>query len=183
LNSPGSYQGGSIYPQGSITDNGAASVAPRLDPNDINRGTIRSYPPAEYDNLPVVPVQPRIETRSLQSPQGSNNTIRSPGPFIPFSRPSDRPASTSKPEQRLRLVPDPDAEKLDLRKNEIPNLIKPGDRTTQLDTRRAVASTPVSAPSRPVTALKPQSRTELPLVPASLAAPKLDDSGWRSVAK
>ena len=195
LNSPGTYQGQTyqgqvLVPQSAPGD--AAALAPRLDPNTLP-GTTRAYAPAEYDNLPVIPVQPpverrvietpRIEGAQLQSPQSSNPAIRSPAPFIPFSRPpTDRPASAPVQERNLRLVPDPDVQKLDLRKNEIPNLIQPGDRTTQRATTRDVASVPVHWPAQPTTtALKPEVRPQLQLTPASISTRKLDDSGWRSV--
>jgi hypothetical protein len=116
----------------------AASIAPRLETPAAP--TIRNYP-REYDNQPVVPVTPPerrvidvppppvIEAPRVQQPSNSGASTRPSVPFIPFARP-EKPASTVVPERNLRLVPDPDASKLELRKDQIPNLIQPGDRQT-----------------------------------------------------
>jgi hypothetical protein len=180
---PGSLPS-NVVPQGAPITRDPASVAPRLDPNDLNSSTQRNYAPTEYDNPAIVPVAPPperrvvqppvIEQRELQSPPNgsSSSTIRSPAPFLPFSRPTDRPASTPKTDRPLRLVPDPDAERLDLRRDEIPSLIKPGDKTTQAKPMRGFSSVPITWPTKSVAA-----------VPATVAAPKLDDSGWRSAQK
>lgn len=193
-----SYPGTTIVPN---TGNGRepASIAPRLD----SGATIRQYAPTEYDNQPVVPVAPpvtapvegrvietpRIQTPQLQSPQlqspGTNSSSMAPpktSPFIPFARPVEKPASTPVPERNLRLVPDPDAEKLELRRDDIPNLIKPGDRMTHVDPPRSNVSVPIAWPSKPTVTMKPK-LDQPTVIPAALPARPLDDSGWRSVAQ
>lgn len=178
-----------------------ADIQPRLDS--------RNYAPQQYDDEPLVPVNPpaterrvletpRIEGPSLRSPANNNNNEpnsnssswnqRSPSPFVPFARPAEKPASTPLPERNLRLVPDPDAERLDLRRNEIPNLIKPGDRTTARPAPSNFASVPIQWPERPTTVQKPVMELERPQtrpVTASIpaATEKLDDSGWQQVGR
>lgn len=178
-----------------------ADLQPRLDS--------RNYAPQQYDDEPLVPVTPpaterrvletpRIEGPRLQSPANNNNESNSssswnqrtpsPSPFVPFARPAEKPASTPLPERNLRLVPDPDAERLDLRRNEIPNLIKPGDRTTSRPAPSNFASVPTQSPERPITVQKPvmelqrpQTRPVTASIPA--ATEKLDDSGWQQVGR
>lgn len=175
-----------------------ASIAPRLDTTSPS-GTTRSYAPLEYDSEPVVPVTPpaerrvietpRIEQPQLQSPANGGTSLRaptspSPSPFVPFARPVEKPASSITPESKLRLVPDPDADKLELRRDEIPNLIKPGDRTTQATPMRHVVSVPIAWPDKPTTVMKPsEPATSSRFAPASISKDKLDDSGWRSVGQ
>jgi hypothetical protein len=115
-----------------------ADLRPQLNPNEFNSGafgpttgpTSRGYTPIEVDPQPIVPLAPP-NTPAPVNPQGSATPLpRKVQPFVPLTRPRETPASADKPARRLQLVPDPDAEKLELRKSDIPQLINPNDRHT-----------------------------------------------------
>lgn len=171
-----------------------ADTQPRLNPGDFNPGALvpstRNYAPTEVDPEAMVPV-PKIDLPPppVVDPQGSA-PIRSPN-LVPLGRSSEKPASTAKPTANpLRLVPDPDAQPLPLRKNEIPQLINPDDRTTQRSLRTPAVSVPVNWSKQPqtpaVTTAKPVvTQVELPLDRPQVkpVVEALDDSGWTSAAK
>lgn len=176
-----------------------ADTQPRLNPGDFNPGALvpstRNYAPTEVEQEQMVPV-PKIDVPKIDlppppvvDPQGSA-PIRSPN-LVPLGRSSEKPTSTAKPAANpLRLVPDPDAQPLPLRKNEIPQLINPDDRTTQRSLRTPAVSVPVNWSKQPqtpaVTTAKPVvTHIELPLDRPQVKpkAEVLDDSGWTSAAK
>jgi hypothetical protein len=168
-----------------------ADVQPQLDPGDLNRGaaipSTRNYAPAEtaveVDRQPLVPLVPLLEGPSLDRPKTSAEpqSVITPRPkpsLIPFARPAERPASSSPPEDKLRLVPDPDVEPLDLRKQDIPQLLNPSDRHTRKTNTRGPASVPISWPTKTAVAER------VLRVPASSpVTDRLDDSVWKSLAK
>ncbi|HTN76817.1 MAG TPA: hypothetical protein VL096_16275 [Pirellulaceae bacterium] len=172
----------------------AADTAPRLVPGEFNPGefnpgalvpSTRNYTPAEPADEALVPVPKVIDMPpppSINDGQGSQ-PIRSPG-FMPFGRTTDKPASSVKPDSKMRLVPDPDHQPLELRKHEIPSLISPDDQMTQRTRAAAPQAVPVAWPAKTIVS-KPvvSAPRELPLTPASLPTEKLDDSGWKSVAR
>ena len=179
-----------------------ADSAPRLDPSGLNGGpTIRHYPPVEVDERPLVPVYPEAESypnsQSRRTETGSTNRAAAQAPikqpsFVPFAKP-EATTPYMPPANKLRLVPDPDAERLDLRRDEIPNLIQPGDRSTYRATTTNFASVPIQWPERqavtpavpagPVTREMELAPPHRNFVPASISTEKLDDRGWKSQAQ
>ena len=185
-----------------------ADTRPQLNPSDLNRGgsfvpETRNYAPTEVESERMVPV-PKVESQKIidvppppvDDAQSQRTPIRQPG-LLPLSRNTDQPASAAKPESKLRLVPDPDLQPLELRKHEIPQLISPEDRTTQRtsspSSARGFSSVPIAWPAKTASTIvaKPvvESRemtlapAQVKPVPTALTTEKLDDSGWKSIAK
>lgn len=168
-----------------------ADQRPQLDPQTLQRdngsSTLRAYP-REHDNEPVVPVPsqresaPEIQPPKVNESQSSQRALPS---WVPLTRPAERPASSG---SKLKLLPDPDAQPLELRRNDIPNLIKPGDRTTDArPVQPALVSVPIQWPSKSAAATPavPASKTTVhkPVSKQVPASEWLDDSGWKSIAK
>jgi hypothetical protein len=182
-----------------------ADVAPRLDPSGLNSApTIRNYGPVEVEARPLAPVTPVTPESHSSRLDGSTNRAAAQTPlkqptFVPFARPEPAAPYTPPANNKLRLVPDPDAQRLDLRREEIPNLINPGDRSTHRPTSTHFASVPIAWPERPsatsaasappaipTTTAAPQVELAAPqrtFVPASISAETLDDRGWTSLSK
>jgi hypothetical protein len=174
-----------------------ADVAPRLDPSGLNGGsTIRNYPPIEVEQQPVVPVPvPDLQGSRTDGATTNRAAVQAPvkqPTFVPFERPAP-PASSTPPANKLRLVPDPDAERLELRREEIPNLINPGDRSTQRASTTTFASVPIQWPdgevSRVTESPAPAAKSlelappQRKFTPAAITKDTLDDRGWKSLSK
>ncbi len=129
-----------------------ADQAPSLNPGALQPGFqgsgTRLYPPANGNS-------------------GSTYSNSSSGT-------QQKPASGS----NLQPVPDPDAERSQLRPNAAPRLLNPRDQTAALTVERAWAATPISWPTSQ--SVRQTSATSAPS--AASSANKWDDSGWRSFA-
>jgi hypothetical protein len=107
-----------------------------LNPSVITPPTTRNYAPIEVERQPLAPIrQPATPPAAPASPPAGNpqSNLSPPriNPPLPFVRPATpQPASTAKPQSKLQAIPDPDTQKLDLRKSDIPQLISPNDRHT-----------------------------------------------------
>jgi hypothetical protein len=194
---PGASSSTTIVPRSSSGGTVPADVAPRLDPSGLNGGsTIRNYPPIEVEQQPVVPVPvPDLQGSRTDGATTNRAAVQAPvkqPTFVPFERPAP-PASSTPPANKLRLVPDPDAERLELRREEIPNLINPGDRSTQRASTTTFASVPIQWPdgevSRVTESPAPAAKSlelappQRKFTPAAITKDTLDDRGWKSLSK